>query len=270
MIAAVLQLNAQGMSSTKLYNYIRIAHKKNVKLILLGEYVLNPFFKELEHMSFSMIKEQALHQIKVLKELASDYSITIVAPIILVKKGCVYKTVAKFAPASTSYYQQQILINYTHWNEEKFFANAVKPLEAPLTFKIDDFKFAVINGFELHFDEIFAKLKNKNIDCILVPSVATFDSYERWKALALTRAFTHSCYILRANRIGEYQDKEFTWKFYGDSFLASPNAAILNHLGNQEELMIVEMSHTEVVRARRIWGFKEAINKRNSQIKDRL
>ena len=262
MIAAVLQLNSQGMSSTKLYNYIRVANKKNVKLILLGEYVLNPFFKELENMSLAMIKEQALHQIKILKELASTYQLTIVAPLIIVKKGNIYKTVAKFAPASTSYYQQQILINYAHWNEEKFFSNAVKELESPLIFKIDGFKFAILSGFELHFDDFFAKLKEKNIDAILVPSVSTFDSYERWKAIALTRAFTHSCYILRANRIGEYQDKEVTWKFYGDSFLVSPNAEILNHLGNQEELMIVEMSHTEVVQARRSWGFKEAINKR--------
>ena len=74
MKAAVLQLNAQGMSSTKLYNYIRIAHKKRVKLLLLGEYVLNPFFNELKSMSISMIKEQANHQIKVLKELANNSS----------------------------------------------------------------------------------------------------------------------------------------------------------------------------------------------------
>ncbi len=265
MIAAVLQLNAQGMSSTKLYNYIRIAHKKNVKLILLGEYVLNPFFKELEQMSLSMIKEQTLHQIKILKELAATYQLTIIAPLVIVKKEKIYKTVAKFSPASTSYYQQQILINYAHWNEEKYFANPIKPIEAPLTFKIDNFKFAILNGFELHFDEFFDKLKYKNVDCILLPSVSTFESYERWKALATTRAFTHSCYLLRANRIGEYNDKEYQWKFYGDSFLISPNAETLNHLGNQEELMIVEMSHTQTVQARRVWGFKEAIKKRSSK-----
>ncbi|HIP54365.1 MAG TPA: carbon-nitrogen hydrolase family protein [Sulfurimonas autotrophica] len=262
MKAAVLQLNAQGMSSTKLYNYIRIASKKGVKVLLLGEYVLNPFFKELEHMSISMIKEQALHQIKILKDLTYTYNIFIIAPLIIVKKEKVYKCIAKFAPSSTSYYNQQILINYPHWNEEKFFANEIKQIQSPMIFKVDGFKFAVMNGFELHFDELFAKLRSKNIDCLLVPSVATFDSYERWKALITTRAFTHNIYVLRANRIGEYQDKEFLWKFYGDSILASPNGELLAHLGNTEELMIVDMSHTDVVRARRTWGFKEAINKR--------
>jgi predicted amidohydrolase len=254
--AATLQLSAQGLSSTKLYNYIRIAHKKGIKVLLLGEYILNPFFKELQTMSIAMIKEQATLQSKILKELSSTYNMTIVAPLVMVKKKKVYKTIAKFAPSSTSYYEQQILINYSHWNEEKFFANEIKKIQTPLVFKVDGFKFSVISGFELHFDEIFSKLDSKNIDCILVPSVSTFESYERWKALITTRAFTHNCYILRANRIGEYQDKEFTWKFYGDSVLASPNGELLEHLGNKEELMIVDMSHTEVVHARRSWGFK--------------
>ena len=264
MRAAVLQLSAQGLSSTKLYNYIRVANKQGIKVLLLGEYILNPFFKELESMSLSMIKEQALSQIKILKELSTTYNMTIVAPLIIVKKKEVYKTVAKFAPSSTAYYQQQLLINYSHWNEEKFFANDIKEIQAPLIFKVDGFKFGIISGFELHFDELWNQLSQKNIDCVLVPSVSTFESYERWKALILTRAFTHNCYVLRANRIGEYQDKEFTWKFYGDSVLASPNGELLEHLGNKEELMIVDMNHADVVHSRRSWGFKEAINKRSS------
>jgi len=261
--AAVLQLNAQGLSSTKLYNYIRVAHKQGVKVLLLGEYVLNSFFKVLETMSVSMIKEQTEKQISILKELSSTYNITIVAPIITVKKKEVFKTVAKFAPSSTSYYQQQFLINYSHWNEEKFFSNETTTIQTPLVFNVDGFKFAIMSGFELHFDDIFKEVSSKNIDCILIPSVSTFESYERWKSLILTRAFTNNCYILRANRIGEYQDKEFTWKFYGDSILASPNGEILEHLGNKEELMIVDMYHSDVVTARRTWGFKEMVNKRN-------
>lgn len=262
MRAAVLQLSAQGMSSTKLYNYIRIASKKNVKLLLLGEYTLNPFFKELESMSIAMIKEQAEHQIKVLKELSATYNMTIVAPLIMVKKQKMYKTTIRFAPHSTSYYQQQLLINYPHWNEEKFFDNKLKELKSPLVFKVDGFKFAVMNGFELHFDELWAKLSEKNIDCVLLPSVSTFDSYDRWKNLITSRAFTHNCFVLRANRIGEYKDKDFSWQFYGDSILASPNGELLSHLGNKEELMIVDMTHTEVLQARRNWGFKEMISKR--------
>lgn len=263
MRAAVLQLNALGMSSTKLYNHIRIAHKQGVKVLLLGEYTLNPFFKELQTLSLSMIKEQAQHQIKVLKELSSKYSITIVAPLVIVKQKKVYKTVAKFSPNSTSYYQQQILINYVHWNEEKYFANDIKAIESPLIFKVDGFKFAIMSGFEVHFDRIWQQVGYKNVDCVLLPTVSTFDSYERWKSLILSRAFVNNCYILRANRIGEYKDKSYEWKFYGDSLLASPNGELLNHLGNKEELMLVDMEHSDVVQARRLWGFKDSMKKRS-------
>jgi len=262
MKIASLQLSSQGMSSTKLYNHIRIAHKQGVKVLVLGEYILNPFFKELQTLSISMIKEQASFQSKVLKELSTKYDMTIIAPLIMVKKNQPYKTIAKFSPASTFYYEQQILINYSHWNEEKFFANTIKTLESPLVFKINGLKFAIMSGYELHFDDFFELLKPKNIDCILVPSVSTFESYDRWKSLITSRAFTNNCYILRANRIGEFNDKEYDWKFYGDSLLASPDGELQEHLGNKEELMIVEIEHAKVLESRRAWGFKEAINKR--------
>lgn len=262
MKIASLQLPSQGMSSTKLYNHIRIAHKRGVKVLIFGEYVLNPFFKELCTLSMSMIKEQANFQSNILKELSSTYDMTIIAPLILIKKNKAYKTIAKFSPNSTSYYEQQILINYGHWNEEKFFSNTISKLEAPLVFKVNGYKFALMNGYELHFDEFFSLLKPKKIDCILVPSVSTFESYQRWKALVLSRALINNCYILRSNRIGEYADNELDWKFYGDSFLASPDGELLEHLGNKEELMIVEIEHTKVIEARRAWGFRDAINKR--------
>lgn len=262
MKIASLQLNSQGMSSTKLYNHIRIAHNQGVKILVLGEYILNPFFKELQTLSISMIKEQAKFQSKILKELSSSYDMTIIAPLVMIKKNKPYKTIAKFAPSSTFYYEQQILINYGHWNEEKFFANDVKNLESPLVFKVNGLKFAIMSGYELHFDEFFKHLKVKNIDCILVPSVSTFESYERWKTLILSRAFINNCYILRANRIGTFNDKDYDWKFYGDSLLASPDGELLEHLGNKEELMIVEIDHAKVVESRRAWGFRDAINKR--------
>ena len=96
MKVAVLQLSAQGMSSTKLYNFIRIAHKKGVKVLLLGEYILNPFFKELQNLSLDMIKESTKLQTKVLKESARDYNMTIVAPMIIVKQKKPYKVIVKF------------------------------------------------------------------------------------------------------------------------------------------------------------------------------
>ncbi len=262
MKAAVLQLPAIGMSTTKLYHYIRIANKRGVKLLLLGEYLLNSFFKELETTPIAMIKEQSDHHIKVLKELAKQYAITLVVPLVIVKRKQPYKTVVKVAPNSVSYYHQQILIDYTHWNEEKFFANDVVTLRTPMVFNLDGLKFAVMGGFELHFDDLWFFTSLKNVDCVLLPTVSTFESHQRWRELIKSRAFTHNCYILRANRIGEFQEKTYDWRFYGDSLLASPNGEIEDSLADTEELMIVDISHLRVKEARRSWGFKEALNKR--------
>ncbi len=262
MRAAILQIPSVGLSTAKFDYYLRIAKSKECKVVVLGEYLLNRFFKELENTPIGMIKEQSDHHIKTLKALAKEYDLTIIAPLVIVKKKQAYKTIVKFSPISTSYYHQQILINYKHWNEEKFFANEIAELKAPMTFSIDGFKFAVMAGFELHFDTFWQEVMNSNVDAVLLPSVSTFESHERWRELIKMRAFLNSCYIIRANRIGEYVDGDLSWNFYGDSLVVNPQGQIENHLGNQEELLMIDLDKKSVKEARKSWGFKEAIQKR--------
>jgi len=262
MKAAILQIPSVGMSASKFDYYLRIAKSKGCRVVLLGEYLLNRFFKELENTPIEMIKEQSDHHIKTLKALAKEYEMNIIAPLVIVKKKQPYKTIVKFSPTSVSYYHQQILINYKHWNEEKFFANEVAPLKAPLTFNVDGFKFAVMAGFELHFDAFWQEIMAKNVDAVLLPTVSTFESHERWRELIKMRAFTNSCYVVRANRIGEYVKNDESWNFYGDSLVVSPYGEIENHLGNQEELLMIELDKKAVKQARKSWGFKEALQKR--------
>lgn len=262
MKAAILQIPSVGMSTAKFDYYLRIAKTKGCKVVVLGEYLLNRFFKELENTPIGMIKEQSDHHIKTLKALAAEYDINIIAPLVIIKKKQAYKTIVRFSPSSTSYYYQQILINYKHWNEEKFFSNEIAPLKAPMIFTIDGFKFAVMAGFELHFDSFWQDVMSKNVDAVLLPTVSTFDSHERWRELIKMRAFTNSCYIIRANRIGEFADDKCNWNFYGDSLVVSPLGEIENHLGNQEELLMIDLDKKAVKAAKKSWGFKEALQKR--------
>jgi len=263
MRAAILQVPSVGMSTSKFDYYLRIAKSKGCKVVLLGEYLLNRFFKELENTPIEMIKEQSDHHIKTLKALAKEYDMNIISPLVIVKKKQAYKTIVKFSPTSTSYYYQQILINYKHWDEEKFFANEIAPLKAPLTFSIDGFKFAVMAGFELHFDTFWQEIMSKNVDAVLLPTVSTFESHQRWRELIKMRAFTNSCYVIRANRIGEFVEKDgLSWNFYGDSLVVSPLGEIESHLGNQEELLMIDLDKKAVKSARKSWGFKDALQKR--------
>lgn len=262
MTVGALQLPSVGMSTTKLYHYVRIAHKRGVKVLLLGEYLLNSFFSELRHTPVSMLRELAEHQLTILRDLAAGYDMTFVAPLVTVKGSRPYKSIAKISPRSTAYYQQQILIEYAHWNEAAFYANPVEPLREPLTFKVDDVRFGMLGGYELHFDALWGSIWDKRIDCILLPTASTFDSQERWRELIKMRAFTHNCFVLRANRIGENEHEGHLWRFYGDSLLATPDGEIRNTLGDTEELMVVSIDHAQVLEARRGWKFKEAMEKR--------
>jgi len=259
---AVLQMPTQGMSPNSLELYFKTAKTKDAKLILFGEYVLNHFFKELEKMPVNMIKDQSEHHLMVIKELSRKYDIVVVAPFVQVKNGVCYKTIVKVAPKTTHTYYQQILIDYNHWNEAKYFANEVKELEDPFVFTLEGVRFACLGGFELHFNWFFDRLNDRDVDVLLLPTVATFESLQRWREILKTRAFLHNIYILRANRVGEYFDKEIKWKFYGDSMLINPMGEIENLLEDKESLMVVTVDRKEVREAKKLWGFRKKLELR--------
>jgi nitrilase len=248
MKVAVIQTSSLPYEKAKINYFLSILRSKKVKLVVIGEYVLNLFFKELEKAPLSFIKQQSSHQIKLFKKLANRYDMTIIAPLIIVKKDKIYKAFVKFSPKSTRFYYQQLFMPYSHWNEKAFFST--KPTK-PLVFKLENFTIGIMSGFESHFDEFWSYFRKKRVDLVVVPSVGTFNSKKRWQKLLTTQAFLNSCYVLRANRVGSYED----WKFYGDSFLSNPDGDIVTSLSNKEELLIAEIDKKEVKIAKKEWGF---------------
>ena len=259
---AALQLPTLGMQATKLDFYLRNAHSRGVKLVLFGEYVLNHFFKELSDIPIKMVQKQSDNHIEMLKKFAIQYKMTFVAPIILVKKESYIKTIVKISEKSIAYYEQQILMPYKHWNEKKMFANEIKKLEAPLTFKVEGFRVMVMAGFELHFDPFWEHVTKKKIDLVLLPTASTFDSHNRWREIIKTKAFLHGCYILRANRLGEFREKEIKWKFYGDSMLVEPSGEIYMMLEDKESMLIETISKETIKEHRKSWGFEDELRQR--------
>ncbi|MDR1615046.1 MAG: carbon-nitrogen hydrolase family protein [Campylobacteraceae bacterium] len=258
---AAIQLQTLPMSNARLDYYIRRCAKMGVNLITLGEYVLNNFFKELEKIPSSMIKEQSEHRLAILKDLAKSYNVTIIAPIILYKKDKPYKAVARFTPNISFFYEQKILINYKHWDEDRFFANNMKDMSIPL-FIHEGLRVGIISGFEAHFDIFWQQVMKKKVDLVLMPSVSTFESRIRWSELLKTRAFLNSAYILRVNRVGSFKDKAHSWYFYGDTALYSPDGTLEASLGDGEEMLIGEININAVIEARKIWGFRNQLVKK--------
>ena len=264
MRIAGIQLSTLPLSHSRIDYYLRICQSKGVKVVLLGEYVLNSFFKELEKTPISLIKEQTKRQLDNFKKLSKEHDLIIIAPIVLIIKNKPYKVIAKFTANGVNYEYQQCLINYKHWNEEKYFHNKIAPLKEPLVFLKDGIKFGVLAGYEIHFDYFWIQFLKKKVDIVLIPTSSTFESQQRWKELLKTRAFINNFYILRVNRIGVYEEaKDKKWLFYGDTILMNPYGNIESELSNEEELMICDIFKEDIKEAKKNWGFKDALQKRN-------
>jgi len=264
LVVAALQLPTLGMNATRLEFYLKQAHSRGADVMLLGEYVLNHFFKEFATMAPNMVKEQSRKHMELLKNLALKYDIVFIAPIIVTKKDGYHKTIVKVTSKYTKYYEQQILLPYAHWNEKKFFANPVVPLKTPMTFTIKNFKIMVMAGFELHFDPFWQEVTRKKIDLVMLPTASTFGSHNRWREIIKTKAFLHGCFILRANRLGEYSDDEVKWKFYGDTMLVSPEGEVEMMLEDKESMLIEIIDKTEITEHRRSWGFERELKQREA------
>ncbi len=249
MKIAVIQSDNLPYDKAKLSAFIGSAKREGAKVIVLPEYVLNRFFKEIEKMPISFVKNQTTHQLKVLKTLSEVYGVTIIAPLILVKKDEKYKVIAKITNSKVKYYYQQAYIPYSHWNEDKFFS---KKEDLPLVFKIDDIKIGVMFGFEIHSTDFWNYFRDKKVDCVVVCSVSTFNSENRWEAILQTFSFLNNYYVVRANRIGKWGE----WEFYGGSIAFNPDGEMIAKASNREEILVVEISKERVKEAVKEWRFR--------------
>lgn len=170
------------------------------------------------------------------------------------------KSCAKFSPSEVKFYDQNILMDYPHWNEEGFFANRKSRKIgkiSPMILSEGGVKFGVCFGYEAHFDVFWRYFMQKNVGCVLVPCASTFESGGRWRELLKMRAFTNSLYVIRANRIGEAKFGESEFKFYGESFVVTPGGEIANELKNEEGVLMCEVDADEIAAARGLWKFRK-------------
>ena len=253
MKIALFQSNDLPFDKARLNYFLSIAHKEGVKLFVLPEYVLNRFFKEIEKTPLNFIKTQSNHQINLLKKLSNIYNIIILAPIVLVKGDKKYKTLIKFEKGKARYYYQQVLLPYSHWNEDAFFD---KKENKPLVFNIGTIRIGAMFGFEAHFTKYWDYFEQKRVDLVVVPSISTFNSKKRWYELLKSFAFIKNMYVARVNRVGSWNE----WEFYGHSFLVDPDGNLVNSLFDKEELLIANINKEIIKEARREWKFNK-INK---------
>lgn len=260
MKIAALQLPTLALGNNRLIYYLQTCVKNDIKIVCLSEYAINGFFKELQKMPKNMIIQQSKNKLDMIKEFTKENDIIIIAPIILHTKNGFIKACIKAQKGTIKKYEQQVLIDYPHWNEKSFFQNQQKSNDdfKLFTFNHNGFKIALMFGYELHFDFAFKEVMSKKIDLLIVPTASTFDSNPRWLRLIQTRAFLNSVQILRINRVGSFDDGKTSWDFYGSSCFVDEVGNIINELGSKEELLFANIKKTN--KSRNMWGFERVIN----------
>ena len=259
MKIAALQLQTLGLSNKKLRTYIENATNSGAKVIVLGEYVVNNFFKELTSMQKNMISSQSAYKIEAFESYAKEFEVDIIAPVIKVNDDKIYKVTARFSPLGTTYKNQEFLISYEHWDEETFFDNTPSKNVSVMHFYLGGLSISVINGFEIHFDHIWIDILKNNSDLVIIPSASTFGSNQRWNEILKTRAFLNNLYILRINRVGSYEDKESFWNFYGETYLINPNGFIEESLKESEDMLLVDVDVKELRDTKGSWRFRDKL-----------
>jgi nitrilase len=251
-----LQIDALALGSARLDYLLTQAKNHGSRIAVLPEYVCGAFFKEIEKAPVAEIKTRGAQQYENLSKLSKQYKITIIAPLIRVIGAKPYKSLYRFSPDRVWRYDQQILIDYPHWNEAAFFANDRRELK-PTIFTYNGFRIGLLFGFELHFDLLWHKMIAARTDIAIVSSVCAFESFARWQTLCKSRAFSGGCYAIRANRIGSYGgDKQLEpWIFYGNSLYCNPFGEIENSLDDREGILVASCDRDALRQSRRAFGF---------------
>ncbi len=252
----IAQLDNITPNSKDFNKYLSTAFKKQkIDLVVIGEYVSSLFFKEYIKMPKNTLQKLFNAQQKYFTNLAIKYNTTIITPLIECTKSGIFKSAMIVSPKETYFYQAQKLMAMEHWNEKAFFSNTTK-LKDPFIFSIDGLKISVLFGWESHFDELWIKLRKKNVDVVVVPTASTFNSNARWARLLQTRSFLNNCYIIRVNRTGTYIEDRIEWKFYGNSFVSLPDGNIGDILGDKNGILISEVKETIIKEALNDWRFR--------------
>ncbi|MCH5313698.1 MAG: carbon-nitrogen hydrolase family protein [Helicobacter sp.] len=256
MNIALLQLPSLAPNDARLGKYLQSCKKQKVQIAAFSEYVFQPFYRDIDkdskafHSSYAKI-------LKALQKLSLKYKLDLLVPLLVSEDKKLYKSIALIEGEKVRFYHQQRLIAYPHWNEKQFFDNPLpKAPKAPLIFEKEGLKIAVIAGFEIHFDEIWLKLKLAQVDVVFLPCSNAFASKQRWQILCQARAFSNSMAILRINGIQKrfYDDAE--WNFYGDSCFINADGQIEDSLEEREGMMIVELQAQHIKDIQEQWGFR--------------
>lgn len=267
MRVVIAQVGAMPLQEEVLRGYYKYLERGS--LVLHPEYVFDLFFSLLKSTPREIIYQLYTQKLDLLKNLAFEYDLKMIVPLIASKEDGLYKQIAIIDSYGMEFYTQQILIDYPHWDESTFFSSPIERVSSPHTFEFQGLRIGVMFGFEAHFDAMWLDLKQKNTDLVIVPTASAYDSSDRWECLLRSRALCNGCMIIRVNRTGrvclddvrasrngESDDFDHDIEFYGQSFVVNPDGEIVLKMKDKDELVYFDVCLQDILSQAKDWGFR--------------
>lgn len=248
MKIAIVQCGYLAQKSVE--NFLKYQQKGTI--VVFPEYAFDAFFAPDP-------KNDYQKNLIFLKNAAKIYSLSIIAPLIVPdpKREGFVKKIAHIMPTKTTFYEQQRLINFQHWDEKNFFKNTFDALQDPMIFRKNGIKFGVIFGFEMHYDELFVRMQNSGVQIVLIPCASAFASHDRWLMIAKTRALCNGMMIVRANKIGKFEIDGRAHEFYGKSFVINADGSVFEEMDTKESVLAFDITKKQLDTAAAEWNFAQ-------------
>lgn len=93
--------------------------------------------------------------------------------------------------------------------------------------------------YDLRFPEMYRLYQQAGVDLLLVPSAFTEKTgRDHWELLLRARALENQCFVVAANQCGTHDNGR---KTYGHSMAIDPWGNVIERLGHEPELLLVEL-----------------------------
>lgn len=168
----------------------------------------------------------------------------------------VYNTCYAFTPNGNiiSKYRKLHLFNLCDEHQQPIYceSDVYKVGTPPTSYEItcgDDIWTALnIICYDLRFPEIVRSL-NQPCDVIFVPAAFTWQTgRDHWEILLRARAIENQCFVVACNQTGS--SHEGKKQCYGNSMIVDPWGNILARLGEEEDILMCEISKSDIHKSR--------------------
>ena len=229
--AAVVQMNCTlaepKVNLEKARRFIERAAKKDAKLVVLPElFDVGYDLKVIRAMNTPTDKTLVC-----LSEMAKEYDVYLSAGVLEQVANEKYNTIYVFDNSGAVMTQYRKI---SLFGEEK---NIFRNGSELRSFEIDDFRFGLMNCYDIRFPEVSRCFCDLECNVLLISSAFPFARAGHWNALLMARAIENQAYVVASNRSG----MESTIRFAGNSCVIDPWGHLETLDSSEENILVCEL-----------------------------